>query len=78
VSSPDALWSAQEVRTQAAQCSGQVDIWEALSGVDPLAVACDECSALAGEPCDLFCTARPFCECPKDGFLCDECAEKLA
>lgn len=25
----DALWSAQEVKVQAAQCAGQVDIWEA-------------------------------------------------
>lgn len=30
---PDALWSATEIRTQAEQVRGQLDVWECLAQV---------------------------------------------
>lgn len=33
VDGQESLWSALEVKTQAAQCTGQVDIWDALDEV---------------------------------------------
>ena len=45
-----ALWTAGEVREQAAQCAGQLDVWDSIDQT-----ACDACGAAAGVPCDPFC-----------------------
>ncbi len=47
-----ALWSVQEVKTQAEQCRDQLTVWEIL---DSLEQDCDACNAKAGEAC------RPGC-----------------
>lgn len=39
----DALWSVQEIRTQAEQVTGQVDIWEAIEEAE----TCPKCGAAA-------------------------------
>lgn len=49
MSGQDALWSAQEVRTQAAQARGQMTVWECIGEL------CAACNAEPGEEC------RPGC-----------------
>jgi len=49
VTGQESLWSPTEVKIQAAQTTGQTDIWEALSG------PCEACGSPSGEPCDPFC-----------------------
>jgi hypothetical protein len=48
MSTQDALWSAQEVRTQAEQCAGQLDIWQCVASL-----VCG-CGAYDGPDSDMF------------------------
>lgn len=56
-----ALWSAQEVRTQAEQAHGQMDVWDVLADLaaEIAAQECAGCGAEPAEPCRWGCTAQP-------------------
>jgi hypothetical protein len=56
----EALWSALEVKTQAAQARGQVTVWDALDEIEreaeeAAARGCEGCGAEPFEPCRLGC-----------------------
>ncbi len=52
--STDALWSRAEIRLQAEQVRGQLDVWDLLENP----IGCVVCGASAYESCQVECASR--------------------